>query len=193
MSATCPQCAAPDQSVAVSQALADTTQPLAAPIRALLSPPPAPQPAEEGGLSGAAISLSALAAILGVLGVLSLVRDRADLAGYDPAYRVGYLAGPFVLPLFLLGIAAIVEVVKRSRRRAAPASSSPEETARRQLHARVWQAGWLCRRCQVAFFPEASIRPGFPASPAIPVEQFPLWVMTAAERAFGADARAVAD
>ncbi|MGV9268277.1 hypothetical protein ACWDRR_26840 [Kitasatospora sp. NPDC003701] len=192
MSAPCPQCAAPDQSVAVSQALADTTRPLAGPTRALLAPPPGPRPAEEG-LSGAAISLSVLAAVFGLLGILSLVRNRTDLAGYDPAYRVGYLVGPFVLPLFLLAIAAIVEVVKRSRRPAAPAAASPEEEARRQLHTRVWQAGWLCRRCQVAFFPEASIRPGFPASPAIPVEQFPLWVMTAAERAFGADAPAVAD
>ncbi|MFI8082076.1 hypothetical protein ACIF6L_14970 [Kitasatospora sp. NPDC086009] len=188
MSATCPQCEASDRSVPVSRALADTTEPLEEPVRALLAPPPEPKPARE--LSGGAIALSALAAIFAVVGILSLVRDREDLSGYDAAYRAGYLAGPFILPLILLGAAAIVELVARSRRR--PGSGSPEEEAHRQPHARVWQAGWLCRRCRVAFFPEASIRPGFPASPAIPLEQFPHWVMTAAERAFGAQARPVA-
>ncbi|MFJ9950663.1 hypothetical protein [Kitasatospora sp. NPDC091207] len=195
MSATCPQCAMPDRSVPVSHALVDTAQPLDEPLRALLSPPPEPPPAREG-LSGAAIALSVLAAVFCLLGVLSLIRNRGELAGYDPDYRVGYLMGPFVLPLILLAIAAIVEVVKRSRRSRAsggPGAGTPEEVARRKRHLLVWQAGWLCRRCRVAFFPEASIRQGFPASPAIPLEQFPLWVMTAAERAFGPDARPVAN
>ncbi|MFE2724222.1 hypothetical protein [Kitasatospora sp. NPDC059327] len=190
MSATCPQCATPDRSVPVSHALGDTAQPLDEPLRALLSPPPEPPPAGEG-LSGAAIALSVLAAVFCLLGVLSLVRNREELAGYDPAYRTGYLMGPFVLPLILLAIAAIVEVVKRNRRPRVSGAGSPEEVARRKQHLLVWQAGWLCRRCRVAYFPEESIRPGFPASPAIPPEQFPFWVMTAAERAFGPDARPV--
>ncbi|MFD7581766.1 hypothetical protein [Kitasatospora sp. NPDC059817] len=189
MSATCPQCTAPDQSVLMAHALADTTAPLDDSTRALLYPPPEPQPAPAEPSTGA-IVLFVLAAVFGLLGVLSQLRDDEDLSGYDSAYQLGYHVGPFILPAVLLVIGLIVWTVSRSRHRRAVERGLPEQRALWQRHLHVWQAGWLCRRCQVAFFPDASIRPDFPASPAIPVEQFPLWVMTAAERAFAGQGQA---
>jgi uncharacterized membrane protein len=149
-----------------------------------LSPPaePRPAPVEE---SAGAIVLFVLAAVFCLIGVLTLFRKDEDLDGANAAYRLGYHLGAFVLPALLLVIGLIVRVVSRKRRRRSAERGLSEQQAHWQRHLRVWQAAWLCQHCQVAYFPEASIRPGFPASPAIPVEQFPLWVMTAAERAFG--------
>ncbi|MER5354458.1 hypothetical protein ABT093_29520 [Kitasatospora sp. NPDC002551] len=37
----------------------------------------------------------------------------------------------------------------------------------------------------MVFFPDTALRPGFPASPPIALDAFPLRVVTAAERAYG--------
>ncbi|MFJ9611395.1 hypothetical protein ACIRS1_34160 [Kitasatospora sp. NPDC101176] len=184
MSAACPQCAAPDHAVPIPRAVADPSTPLDGPTRALLAPPPEPRPAP-GQAGTASTVLYGIAAALAVLGVVSLLHGARDLDRYDAAYRLGYRLGPFVLPGLLVVCGLIVQAVSRRRRRQAAAIVLPAQKAQWQRNLSVWQAGWLCLGCRAAFFPDAAIRPDFPASPALPLDQFPLWVMTAAERAFG--------
>ncbi|WP_395298297.1 hypothetical protein ACF9IK_36190 [Kitasatospora hibisci] len=183
MNAPCPQCAASDESATVAQSLVDIDRPLDEATRALLSSPPEP-----AGMSGAAIALFCLAGLLAVSGVRGLLTDD-DGSSSDVSYRLGYTLGPFLVAAILVGVALAVNAVAQRRRRAARRGQGAAPTrAQWEQHRRVWRAAWLCRRCQVAFFPAATVRPDFPASPAIPVDQFPLWVATTAERAFGTTA-----
>ncbi|MFC5890965.1 hypothetical protein ACFP0N_39040 [Kitasatospora aburaviensis] len=182
MNAPCPQCTASDESATVAQSLVDIDRPLDEATRALLSSPPEPP-----GMSGAAIALFCLAGLFALGGVRGLLVDNGGSS--DAAYQAGRTLGPFLFAAILAGAALAANAVTRRRRRAAQQGRAAAPTrAQWEQHRRVWRAAWLCRRCQVAFFPAASLRPDFPASPAIPVEQFPLWVVTTAERAFGTTA-----
>ncbi|MGW4897031.1 hypothetical protein ACWEQL_32940 [Kitasatospora sp. NPDC004240] len=185
MSATCPQCAAPDQSVALPQVLEDAVQPLDKPTRALLAPPPRPQ-AAKGGTPEGAVAFFAASGLSLLLGVAKLLSGGESLERNGVAYQMGYRSGWFLLAgvLLLIGLAVRSNAKDKAKE---SAEELPAKEAQWELHHRVWQDGWLCRRCRVAFFPEGAIRPDYPASPAIPVEQFPVWVTTAAERAFGTD------
>ncbi|MFE6866757.1 hypothetical protein ACFVFS_09380 [Kitasatospora sp. NPDC057692] len=186
MSATCPQCSAPDQSVAVPHALAPTAQPpLDEAARAQLVPPPAPQPGRLR-LNGGTITFYALTGVLTLLAVLSLFGNHdADLDGAEPAYVAGYLIGPFLFPLLFLLIAVVLHAVSRKGQHRRLAETLPAQQALWQRHHFVWQSAWLCRRCRVAFFPAAALRPDVAASPPIPLDQFPLWVVTASDRTYG--------
>ncbi|MEU6239119.1 hypothetical protein [Kitasatospora sp. NPDC047058] len=178
MNATCPQCAEADQTVAVPRALTDADRPLDQPTRALLS-----APSEPAGTSGAAITLFILAGLLALLGLRGLL-SHDDRAGSDAAYQAGYNLGPFLFATILLTIGFVVHAVSRRRRlRTAGPQRQPREQYQ-QLR-RLWRAAWLCHRCQVAFLPAASIQPGFPDSPPIPVAQFPQWLAATAERTVG--------
>ncbi|MEV6972607.1 hypothetical protein [Kitasatospora sp. NPDC093806] len=189
MSAACPQCSAPDQSVAVPHALDPAAQPpLDEQTRALLAPPPPPQPAPHR-MGGAAICFYSLAGVFALLAVFALTRPRVDdPTSYGTAYALGYFIGPFLLPALFAGIAAIIHAVSKGRHGRRAAESLPQQQAFWQRNHAVWQAAWLCRRCRVAFFPDGVLRKDFAASPPIPLDQFPLWVVTAAERAYGAAA-----
>ncbi|MFJ3794195.1 hypothetical protein [Kitasatospora sp. NPDC090091] len=162
----------------MAQSLVDIDRPLDEATRALLSSPPEP-----AGMSGAAIALFCVAGLFALGGVRGLLAD--DGGSSDNAYQAGRAVGPFFFTAILVGVALAVNAVAQRRRRAAQQGQAAPTRAQWEQHRRVWRAAWLCRRCQVAFFPAASLRPDFPASPAIPVEQFPLWVATTAERAFG--------
>ncbi|MCG6494432.1 hypothetical protein [Kitasatospora sp. A2-31] len=183
MNAPCPQCAASDECATVSQSLVDIDRPLDEVTRALLSSPPEP-----AGMSGASIALLCLAGLFALGGVRGLLADD-DGSGSDTAYQAGRTLGPFLFAAILAGVGLAVNAVAQRRRRAAQQGQGAAPTrVQWEQHRRVWRAAWLCRRCRVTFFPAASIRPDFPASPAIPVEQFPLRVATTAERAFGTTA-----
>ncbi|WP_327681822.1 hypothetical protein [Kitasatospora sp. NBC_00458] len=198
MTATCPQCTASDEAVAVPEALADARRPLDEPVRAQLAAPLL-LPPEPEGVGGGAITCYVLAGLVGLLQLRSLVAEKSrDEEVRDAAYQAGAVLGPWIVVALLLGIGVAVQVARR-RRRAAKARAaglptreewSPELRDQRKRQFRVWEAAWLCRRCLVAFFPDGAVRPDFPASPAIPVGEFPLWVVTAAERAFGPEAMA---
>ncbi|MFD0273528.1 hypothetical protein ACFVHB_06360 [Kitasatospora sp. NPDC127111] len=161
------------------RALTDIDRPLDEPTRALLSPPPEP-----AGMSGAAITLFILAGLLGLLGLRGLLSNTGR-AGSDAAYQAGYALGPFLLAAILLAAGFIVHTASR-RRRLRTAAPHPQQREQWQRLRQVWRAAWLCRRCQVAFLPSGSIRPDSPASPPIPLTEFPHWMATTAERSNGA-------
>ncbi|WP_380280188.1 hypothetical protein [Kitasatospora purpeofusca] len=194
MSATCPQCSASDQSVAVPHALAPAARPpLDEVARVQLLPPPAPQPGRLR-LNGGTITCYALAGVFTLLAVLSLLgnRDAEQLDGAEPAYVAGYLIGPFLIPFLLLLIAVVLHAVSRKGQRRRFTETLPAQQALWQRHHFVWQAAWLCHRCRVAFFPPAVLRPDVAASPPIPLDQFPLWVTTASDRTYGSPTPPVA-
>jgi len=70
----------------------------------------------------------------------------------------------------------------RSRRKGPAGSPEP---ARWQQQMAVWERARLCRTCKAAFWPDGVLRADIPASPMIPIDQFPLMVVTMAERAHG--------
>ncbi|MFE7190842.1 hypothetical protein [Kitasatospora sp. NPDC057541] len=185
MSATCPQCSASDQSVAVPHALAPTAEPpLDEPTRALLAPPPPPQPGRHRSV--VAITFYSLSGVFAVFGLLSVTKSfREDLEGAETAELIAYFVGTLIVPGFLLAVGLIARVVSRRRHERRFVENYGLLHAHWQRHQHVWQAAWFCRRCRVAFFPDAVLRPDFPASPPIRLEQFPLWVVTAADRAHG--------
>lgn len=177
MDVACPQCGAPDECVPVPQALADVR--LDGGVRALLAPPPEPGPVRVR-MHTASIVLFSLAGTFLLLGLLSLLNSTGDLGGADAAYRAGRIVGVFLLPGILTAIGLVVHVKAREKRTWAAEQGLPQRQALWQRHMRVWQAGRLCRRCRVAFFPAGSVRPDAPASPAIPLTHFPSWVMAGA-------------
>ncbi|MFF4381774.1 hypothetical protein [Kitasatospora sp. NPDC001547] len=183
MSVTCPTCTSTDETVAVRQALLDTDRPLDPPTRALLSMPPEP-----GGTSGVAIALFVLAAVFGLLGLNTL---RSDDSGGSPdaAYQAGYHYGAFVLGAVLLGIGLTVHANHR-RRRGDTADQWPRSYDQWQRLHQVWRASWLCRRCQVAFLPEAPPRPDSAAPPVTALARFPEWTVTVARQGDGPGAPA---
>ncbi len=184
MNAECPRCAESDQTVSVPHTLTDAGHPLGAPERGLLLPPPPPVPAAVGR-SKAAVALYAVAGVITVLGLMNAANGLPDLEDADASYRMGYLLGPLIFstPLALVGL--VVQLASKRRRvQVAENGAGARHAVWERCH-RVWQAAWLCRRCRVAFFPEGSISPDYPASPAIAVAQFPMWVTTTAGRAFG--------
>ncbi|MEU6235148.1 hypothetical protein [Kitasatospora sp. NPDC047058] len=182
MRATCPQCATPDESVPVPQALTDPGRPLDEPLRALLAPPPEPPPIRIG-VSGSAVTLFSLAGGFCLLGVLTQLTSHEDLDGFSDAYRLGYRLGPYIIPALLLVTGLIVQVVSRRSRTRKADSRRAEQWAYWKRYHQVWQAGWLCRRCGVAFFPAAAVHADQPASPPVAVDRFAGWVAAAATAA----------
>ncbi|MFF7993302.1 hypothetical protein ACFZDG_26325 [Kitasatospora xanthocidica] len=176
MRPACPTCAAPDETVAVRKALLDADRPLDPPTRELLSLPPAP-----GGTSGAAITFFILAGLLALLGLHTLLSGDGG-GSSDPAYRIGYRYGAFLVAAVLLGIGLAVHSDHRSRR-SATADQWPQTHEQWQQLQQVWRETWLCRRCRVAFLPAAPPGPDVAASPAVPLAQFPQWTATLARRA----------
>ncbi|MER7705569.1 hypothetical protein ABTX81_22090 [Kitasatospora sp. NPDC097605] len=185
MSATCPQCSASDCTVTVPYALAATTHPpLDEPTRARLAPPPPPAPGPHK--STVATVFYALAGVFITLSVLPLARAlREDLADAGAVEVIAVFLGALTLPGSLLTVGLIARAVSRRRHERAFADDYAVMNASWQRHQHVWQASWFCRRCHVAFFPDAVLRPDFLASPPIPLDQFPLWVVTATDRAYG--------
>ncbi|MFJ8627489.1 hypothetical protein ACIRD3_32270 [Kitasatospora sp. NPDC093550] len=175
MSVTCPTCAAADETVVVGKALLDSDRPLDPTTRELLSMPPEP-----GGSTGAAITLLVLAGLFGLLGVRALFSDD-DGGSSDAAYRFGYHYGPLLVAVILLGIGLTLHTDHRSRR-TGPADQWPHTVEQWQQLQRVWRETWLCRSCRVAFLPAASLRPDSSPSPAVPLPQFPQWVVTVASQ-----------
>ncbi|MFF2352336.1 hypothetical protein ACFVVL_21440 [Kitasatospora sp. NPDC058115] len=185
MSATCPQCSASDCTVAVPQALAPGAQPpLDEPSRARLAPPPAPQQAPYR-MGGTAISFFVLAGVFTLGSVVSLITESGADEGYDAAYQLGRDMGRFLVPVLFLCVALASHTVARRRHLRDAARPNPMQQTLWQRRHQVWQAAWFCHRCHVAFFPAAVLRPDFPASPPIPLDQFPLWVVTATDRVHG--------
>ncbi|MFD8086771.1 hypothetical protein ACFV4F_34325 [Kitasatospora sp. NPDC059722] len=174
MAVACPQCAAPDECVPVPQALADVR--LDGGVRALLAPPPEPGPVRIR-MHTAAIVLFSIAGVFCLLGLVSLANSTENMDGYSTAYQLGRRVGVFLLPGILAAIGLVVHTKSRDKRTRAAEQGLPERQALWQRHMRVWQAGRLCRRCWVAFFPAGSVRPDAPASAAIPLAHFPSWVM----------------
>ncbi|MEE1781469.1 hypothetical protein PUR71_00710 [Streptomyces sp. SP17BM10] len=174
MAVACPQCGAPDECVPVPQALADVR--LDGGVRALLAPPPQPEPVRVR-MHTASIVLFSVAGFFLLSGLVSLLNSTASLDDGNVAYRAGRIVGVFLLPGILTAIGLVVHVKARAKRTWAAEQGLPERQAMWQRHMRVWQAGWLCRRCWVAFFPAGSVRPDAPASAAIPLAHFPSWVM----------------
>ncbi|MFD4656103.1 hypothetical protein ACFWP2_10800 [Kitasatospora sp. NPDC058444] len=183
MSATCPTCAAADETVTVREALQDTDRPLDPPTRELLS-----MPSEPRGASGAAITLFVLAGLLGLLGLRALLSGESEEGGgsSDAAYQAGHQYGALAIALILLGIGLAVHARHR-RRRSAAADQWPRTYDQwQQLH-RVWRATWLCRRCRAVFLPAASPHPDSAVAPsavtpAVPVAHFPQWAATVARQ-----------
>ncbi|GAB7188487.1 hypothetical protein ATKI12_8318 [Kitasatospora sp. Ki12] len=167
MSPTCPTCAAADETVAVRKALLDSDRPLDPPTRELLSLPPEP-----GGTTGAAITLFVLAGLLALLGLHTLLSGDGG-GSSDPAYRIGYRYGVFLVAAILLGIWLAVQSGHRSRR-GDTADQWPRTYEQWQQLQQVWRETWLCRRCRVAFLPATS--------PAIPLERFPQWTEAVARQ-----------
>ncbi|MEV7027629.1 hypothetical protein [Kitasatospora sp. NPDC093558] len=164
------------------QALADVR--LDGGVRAVLAPPPEPQPVRIR-MHTASTVLYSIAGFLFLCSLLSLLKSTDNLDNYPPAYQVGRRVGVFLLPAILAAVGYVVHVTTRERRTWEAGQDLPERQALWQRHMRVWQAGLLCRRCWVAFFPAGSTRPDAPASPPIPLAQFPSWVMAGAGPATG--------
>ncbi|MFF2661086.1 hypothetical protein ACFVUH_27450 [Kitasatospora sp. NPDC058032] len=185
MSATCPQCSASDQSVAVPHALEPTAEPpLDEPTRALLAPPPPPQPGRHRSV--VATTFYALAGVFAVFGLLGLAKAfREDHEGAETVALIAYFVGALTVPGLLLAVGLITHVVSRRRHERGFVENYGPLHAVWQRNQHVWQAARFCHRCRVVFFPDAALRPDFPASPPIRPEQFPLWVVTAADRAYG--------
>ncbi|MFD8749886.1 hypothetical protein ACFV0O_02685 [Kitasatospora sp. NPDC059577] len=175
MSVSCPTCAATDGTVAVRKALLDADRPLDPQTRELLSMRPEP-----GKSTGAAITLFVLAGLAGLVGLRTLLSGD-DGGSSDTAYRVGYHYGGFLVAAILLGIGLAVHADHRSRR-SDTADRWPGTYEQWQQLQQVWRETWLCRRCRVVFLPAGSLRPGFPASPAIPVTRFPEWTESVARQ-----------
>ncbi|MGA5821521.1 hypothetical protein ACPC54_27080 [Kitasatospora sp. NPDC094028] len=168
MSATCPTCAAADDTVAVPKALLDTDRPLDPPTRELLEMPPEPK-----GTSGAATALFALAGTCGLLGLGKLLTGGSDGASPDPAYQFGYRYGALIIAAILLSIGLVVRSEHRDSR-GDTADRWPQTYEQWRQLREVWRTTWLCRRCRVAFLPAAS--------PGIPLTQFWQWTAAIARR-----------
>ncbi|MER8184480.1 hypothetical protein [Kitasatospora sp. NPDC094015] len=184
MNAECPKCATSDLTVGVPYAAADPGQPLRAQEYGLLLPPPVPAPATVERSKPAGVLYIVAGVIIG-LWLTSVVRDQGDLEGANAAYRLGYIFGPLFLavPLALTGL--VVQLSTRPRRVRTAEQQAGARRALWERQYRVWQAAWWCRRCRVAFFPEGAVAPGHPASQAVPLLQFPMWVVSTAERVWG--------
>ncbi|GAA2745929.1 hypothetical protein GCM10010440_35680 [Kitasatospora cinereorecta] len=186
MNAVCPRCAESDRAVSVPHALTDQGHPLGPAEHSLLLPPPPPPSARAAvARSKPAIALYAGAALLTVGWAQTMSRGLpADVS--DPGYLVGYVVVPVIIAVTMALAGLVVQLATRQRRvRAAEDAAGAQHAVWQRRHL-VWQAGWLCRRCRVAFFPKGAIGPDSPASPAVAVAQLPTWVTaTAAEPAFG--------
>ncbi|MFE9424784.1 hypothetical protein ACFYNO_17630 [Kitasatospora sp. NPDC006697] len=163
----------------LESALSDPAEPFGPETAKLLAPPAEPRLDDVPQTKGTT-ALFVIGGILGVLAVMSVLPNPNS-----SATQVLSNLGRFVLPAILLGVARSKRKEQRRAAMTAPGPAKQAEVDRWRLRMRVWQAAWVCRRCRVTFFPADSIRPDFPASPAIKVAEFPLWVMTATDRAFG--------
>lgn len=172
---TCPTCAAADETAAVRKALLDDVRPLDRPTRALLSMPPEP-----GRTGTAATVLFFLAGLTCLLALRALVFGHGG-GSSDPAYQLGYRYGGFFISAVLLCIGLAVRSDRRSHR-ADTTGQWPHTSEQWFRLQQVWEATWLCRRCHVAFIPAAALRPGLPASAAVPFAHFSQWTSAVAQQ-----------
>ncbi|MFE7531697.1 hypothetical protein ACFU7Y_39240 [Kitasatospora sp. NPDC057542] len=144
-------------------------------VREALAPPPEPQPGSVR-LHNAAIVLFSIAGFFLMTGILRQLKS-GDQDGSSSAYQAGAWVGVFLIPGLLVGIGFLVHSATRERR----TGTSVADIAWRgmwQRRLQAWRAGWLCRSCWTAFFPAGTFHPDSPATPAIPLDHFPHWVMT---------------
>ncbi|WP_035847988.1 hypothetical protein [Kitasatospora azatica] len=182
----CPQCGG--ENIRTARQLYELTEPAPPGLDpARLAPPPAP-PGTNTLTAGQAQSngkAKALIAIGGGLVVLRLLTLAANgYTGTGPSYTISWLG--LILPVILL----VRGVVLFNRNRAAAPYQPVDDQAlaNRALYTRrmqVWEHAQVCRDCKGAFFAEGVLHPGIPASPLITLDQFPLMVVTMAERAYG--------
>ncbi|MFI6151828.1 hypothetical protein ACIBCA_03930 [Kitasatospora sp. NPDC051170] len=168
MSATCPTCAAADETAAVRKAVLDADRPLDPPTRELLSMPPEP-----GRTSAAATVFFVLGGLLCIPGLRALFSDDSG-GNSSAAYQFGYHYGGFSIAAVLLGIGYFLHSDHRSHRGEATGQWPHTSEQWHQLEL-VWREAWLCRRCRVAFLRDS------PAPSAIPFAQFREWAAATAQ------------
>ncbi|GAA1961104.1 hypothetical protein [Kitasatospora viridis] len=163
MAPACPQCATSYHAVPVPQIHADASIPSQA--RAVLAPPP-PEPQAPPQQSTGASVLFVFAGLAAGAALFSLTAGKA---------------APIGLPAILVAIGVAVRSRSRDRARQAAEQAGYEQQTRHQGLLRVWQAGWLCRGCGVAFFPAGAVGPDSAASPAIEPAEYQARVIAAVD------------
>ncbi|RKE23309.1 hypothetical protein [Streptomyces sp. TLI_171] len=174
MTASCPACGTADHTVLVSAAVLDPQSALDASVREQLDVPREPKL-----LSPASAVLFTLAG----LQILPLLIFLIGLGSDDHRVVLGSLA-ICVLVLLLAGVFGATgrAVLVAARRRRLAEGGWPVRYEQWQLVHGVWRAAWLCRGCAVAFFPQGSLRPDFPASPPLRLEHFQDWLTETAKQ-----------
>ncbi|MFJ5231312.1 hypothetical protein ACIQBJ_15620 [Kitasatospora sp. NPDC088391] len=167
-SVPCPACATSDRTVPVSVAVLGGDTPLDPAVRAQLDVPREPKSLSPG---------STVLFVLAGLQLLPLLMVLGGIGDPDPTVRNFSLIATLLVLALGIGFATAGRLVlnaARARRRAQ--GGWPLSYDQWTLVHKVWRAAWLCRACQVAFFPAWSLRPDFPASPALQLPHFQDWL-----------------
>ncbi|MFJ1757824.1 hypothetical protein [Kitasatospora sp. NPDC088134] len=164
----CPACASCDRTVPVSVAVLDRDAPLDPAVRAQLDVPREPKSLSPG---------STVLFVLAGLQLLPLLMVAGGIGDADPTVRnFSLIATLFVLGLGIGFAVAGRLVLNAARERRRAQGGWPLSYEQWTLVHKVWRAAWLCRDCRVAFFPAWSLRPDFPASPALQLPHFQDWL-----------------
>ena len=180
--AGCSECGRTDESMTVRTAYEDREGALGGPPWTSVAPPPVSGPPPEPETGGVVAVLGVVGGLLLVVGVLGIASDGLPALG--SAYALGQAFGQLLFPLVLVGAALLRHGVLRGRYDDRLAAHRAQ-TAHWKRRTAVWEAARLCRLCRVAYFPAGVLRADFPASPAIPLEEFAVMVAVMAERAYG--------
>ncbi|MFF4341488.1 hypothetical protein ACFY00_16325 [Kitasatospora sp. NPDC001540] len=168
MAAACPSCSTADHTLLVTAALNDPREELDRPTRRLLDVPREPKSLSPGGTV-----LYVLAGLTGVpllASVFALVQAKGQEFTDDVNALVVYL-------LLTTALAVAGRLVRgAARRHRLEQGGWPVSYEQWTLVHKVWRVAWLCRACQVVFFPLGALRPDFPASPPLRYEHFQDWL-----------------
>lgn len=177
--ACCPQCGSSEAVLTAREAFEAPDGSRGGPSAWEAAPPPAPAPAPAANT--ASTVLLVVGGLILLRGLYTAVAPEPDLAQFSDSYQAGYRMGGIVIAAIPLLIGGLLRV--RATTRAERAGSAAR--ARWQQQMAVWEQARLCTACRAAFWPDGVLTPAIPASPLIPLHQFPLTVVTMAERAHG--------
>ncbi len=164
----------------------DRSEPAADLRRELLAPPPAPFEGADGrewSIASRVLFGIGGFTVFGALMRMVNAANSANMAG-DPSLAPdpyqSYVG--LAVAVVLFAVAAALRCVRSSRDNAAQARHNAVNRQAWAGRMQVWEQARVCLTCRGAFFPEGVLRAGLGASPLIALDQFPLMVVTMAER-----------